>query len=384
MKLVVILGSLVCWIYDKSSAAAFVTRVGGSERKRTVVMATSTAPPKLKVLTGVRDIHEQYDVFLLDMWGVMHDGTTTYPGVLETVQELRKRGKELIILSNSSKRRTNSIKMLTKLGFDPLNDFSQIITSGEVAYQLLSQASPQDGDNDGASLFPKPWNVLSEVWERKIRKVFCFGSGDGDEEYLQSCGWVLSSVEEADVIVARGTFTILDGSTSTDKTIDGEEAYFEVYRDQLQKAAERNIPMIVANPDKVRPDKDRSPMPGTIGCAYEQALATAACPDPSNLIKYLGKPFDDVYEIALRGKDPSRVCMIGDALETDVTGGESFGIDTIWIINDGVHNTEVADKGQGDMQVGCSRLLEEFNQQPETYAKGRQLHPSVVLPHFKW
>jgi ribonucleotide monophosphatase NagD (HAD superfamily) len=56
----------------------------------------------------------KHDTFLLDMWGVMHDGTQPYDGVLETVQELKRLGKRLIILSNSSKRRDDSEKMLRK------------------------------------------------------------------------------------------------------------------------------------------------------------------------------------------------------------------------------------------------------------------------------
>lgn len=340
---------------------------------------TSNIHEGLQVVTGIRDIVDRYDVFLLDMWGLMHDGTTAYPGVLETVKELRNAGKELIILSNSSKRKENSIKSLQRLGFDPINDFSQIITSGEVAYQLLSNANPKV-----SSLAPNPWNVLADVWGKETKNVFCFGSGEGDEEYLTSCGWKLSGMDNADLIVSRGTFTIKDGSTVVNRAKDGEEVYLKSYHDQLKKAAARKIPMIVANPDKIRPDKDRSPMPGTIGSEYERMLTEAGCDDLANVVKFIGKPFRDVYEIALRGKDRSRVCMVGDALETDVTGGSAAGIDTVWVVMDGVHNAAVETDGQGDFQEGCSRVLRKFNQGSGTYAQGRQLGPTVVLPNFRW
>lgn len=48
------------------------------------------------------------------MWGVMHNGSEPYEGVLEAVKELKRVGKKMIILSNSSKRRENSHNMLTK------------------------------------------------------------------------------------------------------------------------------------------------------------------------------------------------------------------------------------------------------------------------------
>lgn len=44
----------------------------------------------------------------------MHNGTEPYQGVLQAVEELKKAGKKMIILSNSSKRRENSEKMLVK------------------------------------------------------------------------------------------------------------------------------------------------------------------------------------------------------------------------------------------------------------------------------
>ena len=51
------------------------------------------------------------------MWGVMHNGSEPYEGVLEAVKELKRVGKKMIILSNSSKRRENSHKMLGKRKF---------------------------------------------------------------------------------------------------------------------------------------------------------------------------------------------------------------------------------------------------------------------------
>ncbi|CAJ1959381.1 unnamed protein product [Cylindrotheca closterium] len=335
--------------------------------------STSTTS-KTEILSGVRDIVDRYDVFLLDMWGVMHDGEVAYEGVLDVISKLKELGKDLIILSNSSKRQIKSIKMLNKLGFDP-KDFSNIITSGEVAYHMLSNTKTDD-----SALAPQPWDVLEPFAHTDKKKVFCFGSGDGDEEYVTSCGWELASMEEADLIVARGYFTINDGTNIVHKNNDGEEAYLHALEEQIQQAAKRKIPMIVANPDKIRPDADRTPMPGTIGVAYESSLGG----DANGLVRYIGKPFADVYEIALRGKDRARVCMVGDALETDITGAVVEGIDSIWVANDGIHNVDIEKKGDGSLEAGFEKVVQEFNQRKDTYAKGQQLSPDVVLPHFRW
>lgn len=116
-----------------SVAGTFTTslRVGYCRTRR---FTTTTTTPSMRYIDAIRDLTDDHDVFLLDMWGVMHNGSQPYKGVLETVKKLKEAGKEMIILSNSSKRTDNSVKMLRKLGFDPTN-FCQIITSGEVSTQ---------------------------------------------------------------------------------------------------------------------------------------------------------------------------------------------------------------------------------------------------------
>ena len=107
------------------------------------------------------------------MWGVMHGGHAPYEGALHAVQKLRECGKRLIILSNSSKRRGDSKRMLVKLGFDPA-DFQNIITSGDVAHRLLR------GD-EGVGC--KNWEAIDDVVKRGKRNVFVFGSGNDNGGY---------------------------------------------------------------------------------------------------------------------------------------------------------------------------------------------------------
>lgn len=221
------------------------------------------------------------------------------------------------------------------------------------------------------------WSVLSEIEEKK---VFVFGSGSVDQEYCVSSGWELAPIEEASLIVARGTFTICDGSSKVvDKNVDKDE-YWRVLDDSLTIAAQRQLPMLVTNPDKVRPDEGFPPMPGAIADAYAAKLDES---DESRLIQRIGKPFPQVYQLALENSAGKKACMVGDALETDVTGGALNGITTVWVINDGIHGPAVAEAGD-TLQEGAQNFVDTFNQKKGTYAKGQTLRPDVVLPHFRW
>lgn len=360
---------------EEKAAAAAVASEADTPRRSSNTM---------KVLKGVRDLVDDFDVFLLDMWGVLHNGSAPYAGVLEAVDRLRQatnkdRNKRLIILSNSSKRVDHSIKMLRKLGFSD-DSFAQIITSGEVAYQILG------GNSCFASSSTLSWSKLDKVTSKT---AVVLGSGDQDEEYLQACGWELTTPDQASLVVARGTFTINDGTNVVDKRVDGDQTYDEVLQQTLQDCAARQLPMLVTNPDKVRPDEGFPPMPGKLGDLYEAALqkaseingASTLNEDPSNLVYRIGKPFANVYDLALENvEDRSRVCMIGDALETDVTGGTRVGIATVWVLMDGIHSDETV-QGVAD----APRVLQDFQSQSTgTYAQGIKLVPNYLLSNFQW
>ena len=261
------------------------------------------------------------------------------------------------------------------VGFDPA-DFENIITSGDVSHSLLQ--------NNAHSLGCQNWDVLTSMIQQKKQNVFVFGSGDEDEGYCSSAGWTMSSIEEADLIVSRGTFTINDGTTIISKK-ENEAEYWKVMEESMFKAAQRKLPMLVANPDKVRPDEGLPPMPGAIGDTYERFVWTCHCPPEGDMteekareyVKRIGKPFREVYDIALGDGDRSRAIMIGDALETDVVGGGTAGVDSLWVVNDGIHGADVARKG-------ADGVLETFNGNFDSYAYGKKVTPRYVTGHFRW
>ena len=417
-----------------------------SDDKASLSSVTATkvqqVPKPMRFIRGLQEIIQEYDIFLIDMWGVLHDGKQPYEYVLNAIQQMKQSSdsdKVLILLSNSSQRYHHSMKNLQQLGFQK-DDFHTVITSGEVTYQMILNTACGDTDDGNKPsclnpyVFNQQWEPLRSILQSKTKgtntkNMFILGSGDDDIPYCTSCGWTpITNINDAHLILARGPFTIpipttniqdvedsIDKNIGTysviDRRVDGEYIYQQTLQHVLQIAADQLIPMIISNPDKVRPDADRSPMPGQIGDLYESILMQqhqqGTCHDkndtstyplrPASLIKRIGKPFPDVYDMAVqslsgRAMDKSRICMIGDALETDITGGTMFGIDTIWVLNNGVHSIDIRNNLDGssesdeeDILKSANIVLDTFNNNNiGTYAENKTLSPTFVIPYFQW
>jgi len=250
------------------------------------------------------------------------------------------------------------------------------------------------------------WDVLEGI---KEKRAFVLGSGVGDEEYVRECGWVVvRDVREADLLLARGTFTVPVSTSDGDGVVrkeDDEEEYQRALTEALEVAASLRIPMLVSNPDKVRPDKDLSPMPGSIGDSYEALLSLSGGDGDGDesgvaqLVKRIGKPFPEVYELAFQlvdddGDDDDRLTstiMVGDALETDVTGGIRAGCATLWVTQDGIHSAavnEAKEAGEGDnngdgYEDGIQAVIRGYNNSRSS-GGGEFISPTYVTPHFRW
>ena len=92
----------------------------------------------MKFITSIKEIINLYDNYIIDQWGVMHDGSFGYEHAIEAINLLNKNNKSLFIISNSSKRSKSSYENLSNLGFDQ-KSFLKIVTSGEMIWQLLNK-----------------------------------------------------------------------------------------------------------------------------------------------------------------------------------------------------------------------------------------------------
>src|SRR6185503_18924100 len=92
--------------------------------------------PETRVLKGLGDIAEQFDLVFMDLWGCVHDGVKPYPAALDCLTRLKDAGKAVAILSNAPRRASDVEAKLTEMGVDRAL-YTDLFTSGEETWKYL-------------------------------------------------------------------------------------------------------------------------------------------------------------------------------------------------------------------------------------------------------
>ena len=69
----------------------------------------------MKKLNHLSEIFGLYDAFIIDLWGVMHNGINLNFEAIEVVENLNKNGKRITFLSNAPRPNESVDKFLRKL-----------------------------------------------------------------------------------------------------------------------------------------------------------------------------------------------------------------------------------------------------------------------------
>ncbi len=250
----------------------------------------------MKILDGVAPLAGRYDGFILDIWGVVHDGKRPYPGVADALARLKSQGKRVVFLSNAPRRSFVVEALLNGMGL-PSTLWDAIVTSGEVAWGHLARR-----DTPGfAALGTRALHIGPER----------------DHSVIAETGITLvATPEEADFILNTGP--------------DPERGAAETtpYHPMLAACAARRLPMVCVNPDRHVMVGDRH-----IICAGALVDAYAALGGPAAI--EIGKPDPAVYDPVLEAlgiSDRTRVVAIGDSPHTDLAGAQAAGIDAVWAL----------------------------------------------------
>jgi len=245
--------------------------------------------PRASSSGGVRcdtleDIAPDFDVFLLDAFGVLNIGETAIPETPERVERLRAAGKRVLVVSNAASLPHASLV---------------------AKYQRLGYAfAPQDVVTSRATLVAAMKDRRGLHWGLMAsRGAGLHDLGDLEVSYLENDPAIYDAVDG---------FLMIGSSGWTE------------HRQVLLETAlsRRRRPVLVGNPDIVAPrETGFSAEPGYF--AHRLADRTGVTVD------FFGKPFANIYDLAfarLGEVDRSRVVMVGDSLHTDILGAHAAGV----------------------------------------------------------
>ena len=255
------------------------------------------------LIQGLRDVAENYDGFILDLWGVVHDGVYIFPGVIDVLQQLHSAGKKLVFLSNAPRRAHMVASQLDGFGITTsLHD--GVMSSGEATWRYLHD-QPDD-------------------WARQLGPQCLCIAPERDNAALDGLAFnEATGVESADFVLVTGP---KDQMNST-----------EPYDDMLRTAFVRRLPMICANPDReVIRGGVRQICAGAIAERYENMGGD---------VRWFGKPdpiiYDECFRL-LKINDRTRILGIGDSFTTDIRGPNAAGLDALLVAR-GIHSEELID-----------------------------------------
>ena len=264
----------------------------------------------MRNLNHLSEIFNSYDTYVIDLWGVMHNGISLNPKAIEVIENLNKNSKKIVFLSNAPRPSLNVIGFLKKMKMDE-KFLSKVVTSGEAAIQALNQ------HKFGKKFYhlgpPRDSTIYKKVEENK------------------------TSLEKCDFILCTGFF---------DEEINDLNYYQSLLKDHTEKK------LICTNPDLVVHRGEIEELcAGSIAKLFESMGGD---------VIYYGKPHKEIYGMCF--KKGEKVLAIGDNLRTDIKGANNLNIDSLFIYN-GVHRNEF--RNDEDLL----KLLKKYNVKTNYFQK---------------
>jgi len=252
--------------------------------------------------SGLKSIVDSYDLFFIDIWGVVHNGIRLYDNSIEVLENLSNLNKEFILLTNAPRPSSTVVNFLKKMGLNKF--FENVFTSGEAALKYL-------------------------IKDLKNKKFFHIGPSTRDFDLFKSFekNKVLN-IKDADYLLCSGLF---------DDHSDNLNYYKSLFSEHISKK------MICTNPDLIvdRGDK-REYCAGSVAKIFEEIKGE---------VIYFGKPYPPVYNLSSETKNKKVLC-IGDNLNTDIKGANIQNYDSL-LITSGIHRYEIS-------KINLNNVIEKY------------------------
>jgi HAD superfamily hydrolase (TIGR01459 family) len=233
----------------------------------------------------------KYRLILCDVWGVVHDGVTLYPGAAKRLAQWRDEHRRVVLITNAPRTADAVEQQLTHIGL-PRDAYDAVATSGEAGIAALIA----------------------------LGKPVGFVGTQGDRGILEGRG-----------------VAIADGEDFTDLAVTGvteQRPRPGDYCADLDRWVERDVHMHCLNPDRL---VIRGGVPEACAGAIADLYAMLG-----GDVTWYGKPYETIYRHALHlASDPPKdeVLAVGDGLQTDVLGAALMGFDTVFV-SGGIHAGE--------------------------------------------
>ena len=275
------------------------------------IVNPDTAPRRI---SGIEEILDQFDLIMLDSYGVLCRGVKAIDGAVEAIAMMRARGKKFSVVSNDTM--TNQYVAAEKYsarGFDFSNE--EVVTSLDVTESWLPSIEN-----------PERWGVIAPTPHPTDKLL------EGMTRLNEHNGVIPDHVDSLLFMVGTN--------------------WNQDMQDNLVASAKgRQFTMAVGNPDMGAPyfidgNIHINATPGYFMDNFVEATGQASSP------LLFGKPGNAIFQTVAERygvTDPSRVLMVGDTLYTDILGGNAMGFKTL-LLECGIYmgtdvNQAIADAG---------------------------------------
>jgi len=250
---------------------------------------------------GLKSVSDNYDLFFIDLWGVVHNGIKLHEHSIEVLDNLAKAKKNFILLTNAPRPNENVINFLKKMGLK--KHFENVFTSGEAAQKYL----------------------VDELYKKKF---FHIGPPRDFDLFKNIKKNNVLNLKDADYLLCTGLF-------------DDHENDLNYYKDLLSNHVSKK--MICTNPDLiVDRGEEREYCAGSVARSFEEI---------QDKVIYFGKPYPPVYNLSTNIINKKVLC-IGDNLNTDIRGANIQNFDSL-LITDGIHRKEI-------LEIELNQVLKKY------------------------
>ncbi|MEH6644611.1 TIGR01459 family HAD-type hydrolase [Sulfitobacter sp.] len=288
-----------------------------------------------RIINALSEVSASYDALFVDLWGCVHNGVRAIPSAVAALQEYRKIGGKIILVTNSPRSRAGVTKQLAHFGV-PEDAYDAIATSGDSARSAMYRGV-----------------VGTQVWH--------YGPVT-DSRFFDPLDILENPVEITRVPLEEATGIVCTGPFN-------EQAEPETWRPDLEKALARGLELLCANPDIVVDRGDvREWCAGAVAKMYTEMGGESL---------YFGKPHAPIYDLARRRLHKlgntiadDRILAIGDGIITDVKGAIDEGIDSLFI--------------SGGLAAGETKTVIQPDEQALTaYLKTEKKDPTFTIGHLR-